>query len=474
MHTGLQVKDLHTFLRDDERFDGKHGWDCSVYPEAGSDREQLLGMVGCCKAKDGDYRVLEPMGPEHPYHAYIVQCLTGSEESLEPRDPSTPIVARANRRSRRPGKPDWLSLPEGELVVLAMQGMCGKGMVSGYRPGVLKNNLLPFETTGERACCHGGSHDSNTCGVTFRRDGAILYHCNSESHCELDPPVIGCWRRSLASRMSEDALLPDQASKFDPSLVQALEREVWAEMPEAKKLASCPSYCIYVKFVIQYYNRFFVHVLSGKPEIVQFDLDDDGVPVSFERRTFASTRETTLHAGSSFDIWVKDAAKETRTGFFAHPDPDHAIPGQVNMCVGSFPMARACKEPLTELELARLKPILRAFEVDICRDEAVQYEYVFNWLAYPLQQLGRKNNTAILVFGAQGMRLSRLCLRFCSKLFTKSAISSALSVRSFRAANIEAPTANMTAKLATTLILTIITSIVTMSQVWGKLFCSVT
>jgi len=398
---------LLAFLKDDERFNGNHGWDMGIYPEAGNPREQLFSMVGCCKAKDGDYRVLQPYGPERPYNHFIAQSLTGQEEMLElPDEELPPIVRRARknpRNTRISGKPAWLNLPDGELVVHAMQGLCANGMVSGYLPGVLKNNLLPFETTGPRPCCHGGTHDSNTCGVSFRRDGAILYHCNADAHCELEPPIIGSWRKTLASRMSVDALLDSQATKFDSKLLESMEAEVWAENPKAKKLPDCPSYGLYRDFCIEYYNRFFVHVLCGKPEIVQFELDDEGVRVSYERRNYAHAKEATMDAGESFGLWAKSSKKNRASGFFAHPDPDHDMPHLVNLCVGSFPMARVKEEPLTAAELERINPILRAFEVDICRDEPAHYNYVYNWLAFPLQKLGRKNNTAILVFGAQGV-----------------------------------------------------------------------
>lgn len=401
------MKELAAFLKDDERFDGKHGWDFGIYPEAGKDREQLVAMVGCCKAKDGDYRVLQPFGhPERPYHHYVIQCLSGQEELLEVPESTTPIVTRARRQpSTTTGKPSWLALPEGELITAALTAMTLKGMATGWVPGRMQNNLLPLKTVGERACCHGGVHTSNNSSVSFRRDGAILFHCTAEDHCDITPPIIGNWRKGLGGRMCLDALLPEQLCEFDPVLVKNFEAEVWAELPEAKKLRSCPSYGAYADFVTSYYNRFFVHVYTGKPEIVQFVVDEDGIPQKYERRTLAHTREITLNAGESFDIWVKSASKCTRKGFIAHPDPDYEDSENVNLCVGSFPMGRVAKEPLTDAELARIKPILRAFEVDICRDEPAHYDYVYNWLAYPLQKLGRKNNTAILIFGAQGTYL---------------------------------------------------------------------
>ncbi len=398
----FQVKHLHALVEDDETLPD---FDKSIYPEQESSGERLISMVGACKGKykpnmPHDYRVLEPLDASRPYHHYVIQSLTGTETVLELPDQPRPPTRRRGPVSQ--GKPSWLTVTESEAQGLALEAMVSAGMRDGYSVGRLHNNVVIMETTGSRPCMHGHTHESNNASVSFRRDGALLYHCNATDCAKLDAPQIGFWRKSLEERLTLDALLPEQRREFDVRLLSQLELAVKLDDPDVKKLTKCRNYRLFQRFCVSYCNLFFAHVFLAKPEVVQFYFDDELRPSKYERRSLGATKEITDHAGAAFKIWMTHPDKRTFEGFFFNPDLDVKDPKKVNLCVGAFPMANVSKEPLDQRELNIIQPLLDLLHFDLCCAAQDHTDYVLNWLALPLQRLGAKTGTAILVFGQQG------------------------------------------------------------------------
>lgn len=300
------------------------------------------------------------------------------------------------------GKPAWLTLTEVEAQGLAVEAMVAAGMRTGFTVGRLHNNVVILETVGARHCMHDRVHESNNCSVSFRRDGVLLYHCNSAHCANLDPPQIGFWRKCLEERLTLDALLPEQRREFDVALLTDLENAVHADDPGVKKLTKCQGYPLFRRFCVAYCNLFFAHVFLAKPEVVEFFFDEEFRPEKYERRTLGATKEVTEHAGAAFSIWMKHPEKLTYDGYFFDPDLTAVQPRKINLCTGSFPMQHVSKDPLDDREMAIIEPLLKLLREDLCAGIDEHYEYVLDWNALPLQKLGAKTGTAILVFGSQG------------------------------------------------------------------------
>jgi hypothetical protein len=108
-----------------------------------------------------------------------------------------------------------------------------------------------------------------------------------------------------------------------------------------------------------------------------------------------------MHGGVAMELWMKWAEKKTYERYRSAIDGNCA-PDEFNLSTCTFPMRHVPKVPLTEDELAFIQPILNHLSDIICDGQQEHADYVLDWLALPLQHLGRKTDTAILVMGSQG------------------------------------------------------------------------
>ena len=390
-----------------------------VYPMTESQGEQLLGCVGCCKAINGDERVLEPMDPPRPFHAFLVQALKGDEKLLTPycTSVSPPPPVRRRVDPTPVSKPTWLTLSDVAMQRMAAAALEEVGLVDGIAMRTCRNNLVSFDTQGRRSCLHDTSHTSNGFSVSFQRDGLMRYHCTSDRCSGEEPVQLGRWRNALGERMSMNALTEAQTREWSARHLADLERDVQAHSPQAKKLEECDDFPAFAAHAREYSDRFFRHVFSCKPEVLQVQYSADGHVCEYIRRTLASAREVTMHGGAAFNLWVTWPHKSFYMGYAAHPNPARVSPLRFNTMTATLPMRHVPHAPLTPTELSTIEPILHLLREGICCGVAEHFEYLVRWLAVPLQELGARTGVALLVHGAQGTGKSLIFDVLMAKLY---------------------------------------------------------
>jgi hypothetical protein len=229
-----------------------------VYPSTSSQGEQLLGCVGCCKAIDGDERVLEAMDPPRPFHAFLVQALKGDEKLLTPYctsiSPPPPVRRRVDLAPVT--KPAWLTLSDVAMQRMAAAALEEVGLVDGIAMRTCRNNLVSFDTQGQRGCLHDTEHTSNGFSVSFQRDGLMRYHCTSDRCSGEEPVQLGRWRNALGERMCMIALTDAQTRDWSARHLADLERDVQAQSPRAKKLEECDDFPAFAAHAREYTNRY--------------------------------------------------------------------------------------------------------------------------------------------------------------------------------------------------------------------------
>lgn len=133
-------------------------------------------------------------------------------------------------------------------------------------------------------------------------------------------------------------------------------------------------------------------------------LDDAGNVVGFERRKTFSTAEVVKPAGLIWNIWLASLDKATYREYGFHPDPAEAAktPDKFNLCTGVMPFANTVVRPLTAREEGIVKPLFDHVLEVFCDAKPDLFDYLVNWVAAVLQHPGVKNNSALIIQGAQG------------------------------------------------------------------------
>lgn len=108
-----------------------------------------------------------------------------------------------------------------------------------------------------------------------------------------------------------------------------------------------------------------------------------------------------MHGGEAMELWMKWSEKQTFERYRSAIDGNCAE-DEFNLSTCTFPMRHVAKVPLTADELEHIEPILSHLTVIVCDGQQEHADYVLDWLAVPLQHLGRKTDTALLVMGSQG------------------------------------------------------------------------
>lgn len=214
----LHVAEMNTIINAGDFEDP--GWDKGVYPTRG---ERIMAVVGGVKAKDGDFRVLEPMKEGYSYHEYLIQALDGNEEAMDVQPPKGALkMPKKDVHSVDAAlghvaqKPSWLTLMDDSMLELASDYMYAAEMKFFKLGKVARNTVAILNDPGERnlsrICVHKDEnsngvlrerHRSNNASVLFYKDRRVVYKCFSSECINKEPYLLGVWSTMLPSCVEE-------------------------------------------------------------------------------------------------------------------------------------------------------------------------------------------------------------------------------------------------------------------------------
>ncbi len=366
--------------------------------------------MGCCKDSAKD--TLLPFVPspsavkQHPLHHHILTFLTGDEQDVTDlvavpdarpaQRPRTTEASHINQDANRTfAVAPWLDqADEMEYKVLAHTLLSKKGVGSGYELGRLKGYQMYGSTNRAlgRNCAHGSErHLNNNFYVTFERSGNIMYHCFGAS-CSAKPPLLlGQWTHTLRSLLdSPDMWVP--GSKVDAALLRNLQKAAIRATPAKEKLTNQPWYDELEQVICRYLSHFFIFVSKPSVYVVQ-TLEQDGSVATYTRYDSTRLKNVVMPYQFAFDIWNKSHFRETlatKIKFVGQPWSDRVGPEEYNLCEGMMPLLKEPHRPITEADMAEMKPILDHIHDSICAGSDEDYANLMAWLAHVVQDPAQK------------------------------------------------------------------------------------
>jgi putative DNA primase/helicase len=150
--------------------------------------------------------------------------------------------------------------------------------------------------------------------------------------------------------------------------------------------------------------RFLYIVNNSKVEIIQTYLHDDGRVKEYIPRTYEANKHWFVNMQKGLDLWIKSPWRRSVAGYEWVVNPARADPRKFNTFSGKVPMSHLEQpvQPLNEEESAFIKPVIDHIHKYFCDEKSESSDYLLNWLAFPLQQLGFKTGVAVVVKGMPG------------------------------------------------------------------------
>ena len=145
-------------------------------------------------------------------------------------------------------------------------------------------------------------------------------------------------------------------------------------------------------------------IKACKPEIVELSYDASGGVKSYMRRTFSDTAISLSNASKAFDMWKESSDRRTLKRYQYVVNPERCDPERFLLFTGKLPMSHVDlpAESLKEEEAAYLQRLINHILLHFCGGQDALADYLFNWMAFPLQRLGIKTGVAVVVKGLPG------------------------------------------------------------------------
>lgn len=283
--------------------------------------------------------------------------------------------------------------PHGELDVAVAVAICyqileARGDCSSYWHAQEGNGLYFMTGNEDRICPSGIVHDSNNFKLYFEDDGGIWYGCFG-GKCQRHQ--VGRWREEIWERSFDE----DHYSELARPYHEEMQKK--AEDRNHEMLASITSQ------LIKYMNHYFIVVKSSKPEVMELRYDSTGLRVvNFERRSFPVHKH--VYKLPYMHKWLDSPKRRKVARLIFKFNQAEVRDDEFNMFLG----LRIEKENAAELllptyptNMARVTPFLDLLHDVWAGGCNETYEYILNWLAYPLQTR-HKTRVCLVVISDQG------------------------------------------------------------------------
>ena len=313
-----------------------------------------------------------------------------------------------------------------------------------------ENNSLYFKTGPSRVCPYfvrsgaagqGHYHDSNSFKLNFMRSGAIKYWCfgsSCQDEYRREAEEVGRWmaqapeaggshfdlnhynslaakwreemgklkqQHDLAERLGKGNNEHDSAEVRDPAEEMGegdAGHDSAAELGKKGDKVHDPAQLHDLRdALIRYLNRFFVAVKNRRPEILELEYDGAGRHViDFTRRPL--NQHWAFYRNMKFmqNQWLCTEDRRTADRLVFEVDPAMVSPREFNMFLG-LRIEREYDVAGTELDEGLIAPILELLRDVWAEGSDVVYEYLLNWMAYPLK-VKRKTGVCVVVISDQG------------------------------------------------------------------------
>ena len=198
--------------------------------------------------------------------------------------------------------------------------------------------------------------------------------------------------------------LPRRLPRFDPrDFVKFYKMMVDSEM----------TYDDMVEYIVTYLNQYFVAIQTERYEVAEIVSESNGewcIDIEYILRSDTETRKRMLKckiaddngkAVNIFDIWTSSLHQELRHGIEFRPDQrEKTDKNMMNSFFGFKGDIDSQHKFIEDADTSKISKILD-LAMKLCGNNKEHYEYLLDWLAYPLQE-GKKTGVAILVKGLPG------------------------------------------------------------------------
>lgn len=384
-------------------------FDTAVYKSS----EQLWQLPWCHKTPT-DKRILTPINYKVQFQNHFIQCTS-------PPDPVNIIKIEVKEEHKRKKAKTYHSPETTEISfnsssdskkIAKLQNLLEKvakdTTSQWYKQEIQENGNEThfYKTKRVRTCwvCPNEKHKSNNFVLNIRGN-KVYYKCMSKECIKLMPRCLGIIESNSSIPKLEETnewlLDTNDILLFRNAINQLLSEQMMmpksCSQEQVKKINKQSA-----DTLVKLLNKFFVCVLNGiHSEIIMIEYSEStGQVKKYTRTTYKTICNHYADIKMELDIWHKHPNKRRFEGITYDANTNNIPNNCFNLwlpprVVLENKVPNECDQSQIELWLKHIKQVFAA------NDEQL-YQFIINWIAYPIQHPGVKIPNALVMTSGQG------------------------------------------------------------------------